>query len=100
MNDYTRDYIERLGKKSVDELTDAEVEAFFDNDGIPESIKCNIICAKGIIGRGIITYDTFINSLRKSMETGERFVCTYIVNERVCLPDTPSPKETGWVIKP
>lgn len=100
MNEYVSKYLEEKGKTAINELTDNEVEGFFDNDFVDVGTKCSIETAKRIVRRGIITYEEYMTSLRKSLELGEPFVCVYITNEGVRTPEWTPAKESGWILKP
>lgn len=92
-----QDYLKQCSVKSVDELSDEQVVAFFDHPDAYIGQRCAVRNALANCDRVGISKETILHSMKKSMNGAGDFKFYYISNESA---DGPTNYKKGWVVEP
>lgn len=92
MNKRVKSYLEKVGVKTVRELTDTQVISYYLDESKHTEPMFYAEMAFRKFERGKV-----ISSMRKSMEENIEFICTRIYDEHV---GDYIPKESGWILRP
>ena len=98
MKKIVKDYLKKLGKKSVCELTDEHVEFFFSQEHKDTPLEWAYLTAQTAIEHGGLTEEKVMLSMRKTMMTYKVLECCYILNESA-IGAKGLPKRSGWIIE-
>ena len=92
-----QEYLKQCSVKSVDELSDKQVLAYFHDGNAGVGQKCAVDLALRGYSECGFTMEQVMSSIRKAMKTKAKFGMTYITNESAIGP---SKKKSRWVIEP
>ena len=96
-NMIVQQYLKQCSVKSVDDLTDKQVIAFFNAPDIYIGQRCAVRNALRYCEKFGISKNRVIQSIRMSMKGDGEFKFCYITNESA---DGPSQSNGRWVIEP
>lgn len=99
MEEYVLKYLEKIGVKNVDELSDKQVFDFFKYENNDNPIGLGSVTIESAMKFGGIKMEDIIKSMRKSLETNILFKCWYVTNESAFGGDY-VPKKHGWILEP
>lgn len=99
MKAIVNEYLEKVGAKSVEELSDSQIERFYSSEHKGSPLEWAYLTACSGIESGGFTKSQVIESMRKSMEQGVMLECGYVMNE-TADGSVFTPNQTGWIIKP
>ena len=93
-----QDFLKQCSVKSVDELTDEQVIAFFSYPDMHIGQRCAVRNALASCEQTGISKETILQSLRKSMDGAGDFRLYYVSNESA--DRSINNNKTGWVVEP
>lgn len=92
-----QEYLKQCSVKSVDELSDEQVVAFFNHPDMYIGQRCAVKNALANCERIGISRETILKSLRRSMAGAGEFKFYYVSNESA---DGQANDKSGWVVEP
>lgn len=95
MNKFIKEYLKSLGKESVDELSDIQVEEYYT-----KFLKMPVGTHNALkkVEEGFFTISQVHASMRKAMREDKLFGCGYVENES-CNGEY-TPESYGWILQP
>ena len=92
-----KDYLKLCSVKSVDELSDEQVVAFFNYPNMYIGQRCAVRNALANCERIGISRETILKSMRRSMAGAGEFNFYFVSNESA---DGQTNNKSGWVVEP
>lgn len=99
MKKVVEEYLKSSKTSSVKKLSDEQVISFFKDGYCGNNMKYSYLLAESAVRANNLSMRDVISSMRKSMEEGITFKCSYIVSESA-NGSHDLPKQIGWIVKP
>lgn len=98
MNELVDWYLKRCNVSTIDELSNEQAMRFLLDEHLGKQAKWYALAAQSAIKRDNLSEEVVIESIKKSMKTGKKFICGFI--EHGIPNENYRPKKTGWFVEP